>query len=197
VTINGTAVTATAIGGLLLFSGVAGKSFSGAFRNVLMGQSPQQATSANTILSQIQAQTTSAGLIGSKVGPSISANASQSAWAAAVCTSIAAPPTKANLNSMASWANHEAPWNASPPDGAQYTHNPLNTTDKTGAVGSVNSVGVAVYPNWAVGVAATAATLMNGNYPTILATLRSGKGLCGLVSSEFLTWSGSGYDRVC
>jgi hypothetical protein len=47
--INGTAVAATAFGALLLYSGIKGKSFSSALRNVLAGQSPAQAFSANPI----------------------------------------------------------------------------------------------------------------------------------------------------
>src|SRR6202453_794368 len=38
-------------GGLLLYSGVKGKSFSSAFRNLLSGKSPSTATNANTITS--------------------------------------------------------------------------------------------------------------------------------------------------
>lgn len=122
----------------------------------------------------------------------------QKAWIVAFLTAIGAPATDANINSVTAWINHEAPWNASPPDGALYTNNPLNTTEPGfGSTGTVNSVGVRIYPNAAEGLAATQAVITNGRYGDILLWLRSGKGLCGRSLSGLSVWSGGGYSQVC
>jgi hypothetical protein len=113
----------------------------------------------------------------------------------AVLIGCAAPPTTSNIQSLIHWRTRESPWNNQPPDGAQYTHNPLNTTLAYGGGVSINSVGVKKYPNAAVGVAATVKTLKG--YPGILSALRAGKGLCGVAPSEFSQWSGGGYSSVC
>lgn len=122
----------------------------------------------------------------------------QQAWITAFLASVGAPPTPANLSSVAAWINHESPWNASPPDGALYTNNPLNTTEPGfGSTGTVNAVGVRIYPSVAEGLAATQAVITNGRYGDILLYLRSGRGLCGLSLSGLSTWSGGGYSQVC
>lgn len=123
------------------------------------------------------------------------ASASQAAWARAQLRAIGIAPTRADVGSLAAWASRESPWNASPPDGAGFTRNPLNTTDQAGAVGEVNGLNVAIYPDWATGIADTARTL--AGYPGIVARLRTGQGLCGWSSVELSRWSGGGYDRVC
>jgi hypothetical protein len=126
------------------------------------------------------------------------ANASEKAFWTAVLAGIGAPPTSQNINSLTAWRTKESPWNAQPPDGALYTHNPLNTTmPGFGATGNVNSVGVKIYPTPADGVAATVATLHG--YPSILMALRSGRGLCGnpSLAGDFSKWSGGGYSSVC
>lgn len=126
------------------------------------------------------------------------ASKSQADWAKAILGGIGAPSTQANVNSLVSWFGKESSWNASPPDGALYTNNPLNTTQPGfNATGNVNSVGVKIYPTSKDGVAATVHVLLNGNYAMIVARLRQGQGLCGWSSGEFSTWSGGGYSSVC
>lgn len=106
-------------------------------------------------------------------------------------------PTPSLIRSLEAWRQHESPWNNQPPDGAEYTHNPLNTTDSNGATGSVNSVGVKIYPNWTVGIRATVATWENGFYPNINNAIKAGRPLCGdSFADEFSKWSGS-YTSVC
>ena len=122
----------------------------------------------------------------------------QKAWITAFLASIGAPATDANITSVAAWTNHEAPWNASPPDGALFTNNPLNTTEPGfGSTGNVNAVGVKIYPSVTEGLAATQAVITNGRYGDILMWLRSGKGLCGKSLSGLSVWSGGGYSQVC
>lgn len=122
----------------------------------------------------------------------------QKAWIVAFLTAIRAPATDANVNSVAAWINHESPWNASPPDGALYTNNPLNTTEPGfGSTGTVNAVGVRIYPSITEGLAATQAVITNGRYGDILLWLRSGKGLCGKQLAGLSVWSGGGYSSVC
>jgi hypothetical protein len=181
-------VALTGGGALLLYSAVKGKKWTSALRKLISGESPVEA--ANNPITG----TTLTGGEGS-TGVGAPANSSQKAVFTSLLTALLCPPTQANIQSLVSWSAKEAPWNASPPDGVEYTHNPFNTTYAKGATGEVNSVGVRIYPNWTVGLSATAATLQN--YPEIVGRLRTGKGLCGWSSGEFSTWSGGGYSSVC
>lgn len=129
---------------------------------------------------------------GNTVAPS---STSESDWIKAMLSSLGAPQTPANVNSVAAWIRHESPWNASPPDGALYTNNPLNTTLPLPGAVSFNADGVKRYPTSKIGIQATVSTLLGG-YPTIVARLKSGKGICG-ASGDFSKWSAGGYDSVC
>jgi hypothetical protein len=183
-------------GGIIAYSGLKGKGISSAARAVLTGNGPATATAADQITPATYAYGYGAGTTTNTapvVGPT---SAGETAWIVALLASIAAPPTKANINSIAGWIQHESSWNSSPPDGALYTHNPLNTTQPGfGAVGSVNSVGVKIYPTSVQGIAATVKALTNGDYGDILAALRSGKGLTGSYRG-LSTWSGGGYSSI-
>lgn len=191
--VNGPALASIGAGTLFAYAGIRGFSVPAAVQSIVSGKSPANLPQANPIASA-STGSTSAGGLGPVAAPS---SKSQAAWAAAQLAAILAPPTKANIDSLAAWSSHEAPWNASPPDGAEYTHNPLNTTLADGSVGTVNSVGVRIYPDWPTGIAAIAKTILGG-YPAILAALRSGRGLCvGGVSADFLKWSGGGYASIC
>lgn len=123
------------------------------------------------------------------------ANSSCAQWAGAILDLLGAPGTSANLGSLCTWTVKEDPWNAYGPDGAEYTHNPLNVVDPAGAIGFVNSIGVGIYPDWATGNADTV-SLLNG-FPDIVGRLKAGLGLCGWYSASFSAWSGGGYSEVC
>lgn len=188
---------------ILLWSGIRGKSWTTILRDVLTGKDPSKAPSSTPITGTPLSAFASYGMGGNtstggnaKV-PVVGTSASQKAVISAIIVGLGAPPTAANVNSMAAWQAKEAPWNALGPDGAEYTHNPWNTTLKTaGSVGVVNSVGVQIYSNWATGIAATIATLRG--YPNIVALLKSGNGLCGTTAGgDFSRWSGGGYSTVC
>lgn len=70
-----------------------------------------------------------------------------------------------NRQLLAAWAKAE---------GGTATYNPLNTTEPWPGATDYNSVGVKNYPTGAAGIAATAATLVNGHYPGIVHDLRAG-----------------------
>lgn len=123
------------------------------------------------------------------------ANSSCAQWAASILSMIGAPANGTNENSLCTWTVKEDPWNAYGPDGAEYTHNPLNVVDAAGAVGYVNSIGVGIYPDWATGNADTV-SLLDG-FPDIIGRLKAGLGLCGWYSASFSAWSGGGYSEVC
>lgn len=179
-------------GGIVIaWSGIRGKSWSSVLQALIQGRDPRSLADLNAIHGA-PAPSGSAPGPGTITGP---VSGSERAVWLAMLASMGAPPTPANVRSMVAWRTKESPWNNQPPDGAQFTHNPLNTTFDGGATGTVNSAGVKIYPNWVAGIRATVATL-NG-YPQILGRLRSGKGLCGWSSDEFLTWSGNGYSSVC
>lgn len=116
----------------------------------------------------------------------------EAGYTAAVFAALGAPDTAANASSMAAWISHETPW----PPVASW--NAMNTTLPMSGSWVFNSVGVQSYPSESEGVQATASTLLGG-YPLIVASLRSGAGLCGnpSLAGEFLTWSGGGYSEVC
>lgn len=190
-------------GAIVAISGIKGWNISHAFRDVITGKNPNtnpqpasqiQSASVGTITIGGGNTGLPTGTVGSgPIGPG------ENGFFTAVLTAIGAPATKANLLSFHNWRVRESPWNASPPDGAQYTHNPLNTTLLTsGAIGTVNSIGVRIYKSAVAGIIATARTLLGG-YPAIVSDLRKGIGLNTgnpAVASELLTWSGGGYSSV-
>jgi len=192
----------TGAGGLIAVAGLKGWGVSRAFRDVIAGKNPSthpQLTS-QIMPAQFAVGGGTQGLGGSGVGKAVTPTGpGETAWFTALLMSIAAPPTKADLASLHNWRVRESPWNALPPDGAQYTHNPLNTTQPGfGATGNVNSIGVKIYPTAVQGIAATAATLLGG-YPAIVSALRRGIGLSTgdpNVGAELLKWSGNGYSSV-
>lgn len=59
-------------------------------------------------------------------------------------------------------------------EGGTAQWNPLNTTEPWPGATEYNSAGVKNYPNGAAGIAATAATLVNGHYDGIVTDLRAG-----------------------
>lgn len=190
----------TTAGAIVVWSGIKGVGISSALRDVLSGKNPASATPANQIQATVYPATNSGGIYPTPSGkvPGLVApvSAGEKAWAVALLASVGAPPTNPNINSITSWITQETQWTATPPDGALYTNNPLNTTQPGfGAVGSVNSVGVKIYPTILQGLAATVRALTNGDYGDILAALRSGRGLVGTFHGLSI-WSGGGYDSV-
>jgi cell wall-associated NlpC family hydrolase len=59
-------------------------------------------------------------------------------------------------------------------EGGSASFNPLNTTQPSSGAGNYNSVGVKVYKSAQQGIHATAQTLLNGHYGSIVGLLRSG-----------------------
>ena len=88
-----------------------------------------------------------------------------------VLSQIGAPTSQTNLAFLAAWQPFEGGWTNN-----DANYNPLNTTQPYGASVPINSVGVQSYATYADGVAATAQTLQNGNYPNLLSWLKSGGG---------------------
>jgi hypothetical protein len=124
------------------------------------------------------------------------ADGSETAFWRAMLADLGAPATQANLASLDAWLPHEQPW----PPLARW--NPLDSILTEPGSWNFNSFGgglhVQSYPAAAEGAEADAATLAGGNYPSILAALRSGSGVCGAgFAAEFGLWSGGGYFGVC
>lgn len=193
--IDGIALGAVAAGGLFAYAGIKGYSVPHALQALIQGKPPSTGGQANPVVGS-SGSPTGAEFGGGKhiKGPT----RAQADWARSILSGIGAPFTQRNILSLTAWALREAPWNNAPPDGAEYTHNPLNTTlAGPGAIGNVNSIGVKIYDNWADGDNATVQTL--SGYPAIVAALRSGAGLCGnpSVAADFRRWSGGGYSSVC
>lgn len=188
---RGVAFGAIAAGGVLAYAGIRGYSVTQTLQQLVTGKSPvtqAQVTSVTTPAGGASGSTGGGGG-GGGVAP---AGPGEKAFFTAVCVSMLAPPSAANLHSLSAWRVKETPW---PPVAK---NNPLNTTQSMPGTTNYNSVGVKNYPTETEGVTATARTLMNGNYPAIVSALRSGRGVCGSgFASEFSTWSGGGYTSVC
>jgi hypothetical protein len=175
--INGFTVSYTAVGAIILWSGIAGTTLSATFQDLLKGQVPQ-----------------AAGENSSPAAAYITAPApGEESWIDALLTAIGAPLTAANKNSIANWINHEGTY------GTQGANNPLNTTYAPPGTQSSSFDGLAVknFATSAQGLEATVTTLTNGNYGDILMLLRSGQGLCGHNLPGLSAWSGNGYSSVC
>lgn len=196
--IDGLSLGMIAAGGVLTYAGVRGKSVPGALTALIQGQSPATAPKAAPIQQIVQVTQT-----GPATGPGLvqaapTPTSSEDSWIRSFLAAVSAPATPANISSMSAWISHEAPWNSSPPDGALYTNNPLNTTQpNSDSIGAINSVGVQRFRTLSGGLNANATVLLNGRYGDILMLLRSGQGLCGHSLQGLSTWSGGGYSSVC
>jgi hypothetical protein len=105
------------------------------------------------------------------------------------------PVTSANVTSMVAWENREGgAWSNSA------ERNPLNTAQTEPGSWAMNDIGnglgVQAFPSWREGFQANLTALFNGNYPDLIAALKSGNGLCGY-HQGFATWSGGGYPEIC
>lgn len=195
---NGMGIAAFAAGALLLYSAIEGKNFSQGLRAILSGQSPNTATTTAYPIEGTPASDfeTSDNITLDSADISTPTSTSETAWITAFLTSIGAPSTQANINSISSWIAHESVY----PGNGQNTgglYNPLNTTLAESGASNYNSVGVKNYVSEAQGLEATVATILGGDYSDIVAALRSGNGLCGQSFAGLSTWSGGGYSQVC
>jgi hypothetical protein len=196
--ISGLALAEIAAGLILAWSGIENVSIQQVVKSFISGKIPTPGPAVTYATPATSTGTDNGGADGTTntapvAGP---VNATETAWIVALLAAIAAPPTTANINSIAGWIQHESSWDSSPPDGALYTKNPLNTTEPGfGTTGVVNSDNVRIYPTLTQGLGATVAAMENGDYPDILAALRSGKGLTGTYAG-LSTWSGGGYDSI-
>lgn len=104
-------------------------------------------------------------------------------WKFRLLAAIHARGVKQNRRLLEAWARAE---------GGHAAYNPLNTTEPWPGSTEYNPVGVKNYPSGPAGVAATAATLVNGHYTGIVEDLRSGKLTAEEIvernASEFDTW---------
>lgn len=180
------------LGGIgLSWAALTGRGFLNLSRGLIHGQTPSSVPPSQQITVQEPTSQLPGGTSGGTGGATSPKGPGENAFFTAVLTTMLAPPSKANLDSLHAWRLHESTW----PPGAK--NNPLNTTQPEPGSTVFNSVSVQNYPTAIVGVMATAHTILNGRYPLIAAALRSGKGVCGNgFGSEFQTWSGE-YSSVC
>jgi hypothetical protein len=88
------------------------------------------------------------------------------AWRFRLLRAIHGSGYRANRRLLKAWARAE---------GGTARYNPLNTTEPWPGATDYNSAGVKNYPTGAAGIAATAATLVNGHYDGIVADFRRRK----------------------
>jgi hypothetical protein len=99
-------------------------------------------------------------------------------WAVAVLSNVTAPGSPTNLATLLGWtAQEKTGLHPAPPIGpwAIQWSNPLNTTQPWPGAIDVNSAGVKQYRNLTDGAGATVATLTNGLYPDIIASLQQSR----------------------
>ena len=86
-------------------------------------------------------------------------------WRFRLLHAIGARGVRENRRLLAAWSRAE---------GGSARWNPLNTTQSWPGASLYNAAGVKNYPNPASGIAATAATLLNGRYDGLVGDLRNG-----------------------
>lgn len=193
--VSGFAVAYTALGGLLVYSGIKGTSLTATFTGLTHGtldSTPEASATAAEPGAEnanaIEAVTGSGNT--PQAGVSLPSSVPEQTWVAGFLQALGAPQTPANTASITDWIAHEGPY------GSQGENNPLNTTQP--ATGSTSFDGLAVqnYPSPDEGLNATVATVENGSYPHILMQLKAGSGLRSGAEDDLLTWSGGGYSSV-
>jgi len=182
------------VGALFLYAAVKGKSVLSTTQAAIKGNSPTTGTNLPETQPSSNAipNAESSAFTGTAPVPT---NSSETAFFTAVLVGIGAPPTSANLSSMAHWAQHESIWPGGPGKGG--TYNPFNTTLGMPGATNYNSVGVKNYTSATEGVAGTVATLLGSGYSDVVSAFRSGQGLCGRSFAGLSRWSGGGYSSVC
>jgi hypothetical protein len=124
--------------------------------------------------------------------------ATPDAFWAQVLVDMGAPITQSNIEALRAWSEHE---------GGGGNWNPLNTTRPEPGSTFFNHLssgtGVQNYPSAAVGAKATADSINNGLYPSIVAAFKSGNAFGALVSggkgpigAQLRKWSGGAYNNV-
>jgi hypothetical protein len=126
--------------------------------------------------------------------PAVGSGGGSNSFWTMVLQDMDAPVTPANIEGLQAWSERE---------GGGGAWNPLNTTRPAAGSTKFNSVGVQNYPNATVGAQATADSIKNGRYPSIVAAFMSGNALTMLVSGgqgpigqQLRVWSGGGYNNV-
>ena len=102
-------------------------------------------------------------------------------WRFRLLRAVHAKGASANRQLLGAWAKAE---------GGTARYNPLNTTEPWPGATDYNSAGVRNYPTGAAGIAATAATLVNGHYPGIVHDLRAG----GFTAAQMVERNGPQFD---
>jgi hypothetical protein len=124
----------------------------------------------------------------------------QKAWSEAILTALGDPLTSENIISIGYWMQNEA---GSPPSGLVGENNPINVSEPGYGGVPIQDDGNGInylmsYPTVTDGVAAIAAYLNSGSYPTLLADLKSGIGLMTdpNLASDISEFSGDHYSTI-
>jgi hypothetical protein len=122
-----------------------------------------------------------------KNAPVVGGNAKETQFATDLLTRINAPVTDSNIAAMTTWMKFEGGGGGKSTGLGvnSATFNPLNTTLKTsGSTGSLaNTPGVQRYASYDAGLSATAQTLQNGLYGSVLDALKQGTSTSAVLSA--------------
>ena len=123
-------------------------------------------------------------LKGNKSSDSSYGTASRVEFAQGVLKQIQAPTSQKNIAFMLAWMDQE---------NTKASFNPLATTKRSGDAQSFNRANVKNYRSMEEGIQATASTIANGRYNTILSSLQANRPEDSYAaSSEWHTWTGEG-----
>lgn len=192
--LDGLAIGMIGAGAMLAYAGFKGYSIPHALQAFVQGKPPSGPPQY-----PVAGGGGAAGSTAASAGGSIPVSGpGETTWITTFLLALGAPPTKANIDSVTAWIAKEDPWDGNPPDGALYTHNPLNVEGGWGVIGGVQGApAVSIYKDAATGMANTVARLRQPFAADILAALRTGRGLCGQSLAGLSAWSGGGYSSVC
>ena len=175
--INGFSLAYTAVGGVVLWSGIKGEKISDTFRGLLSGKPPaggQEPIAGTSGTGGPPAAAIAGGAIATGVADVLAAD--ETGFQTMMLKDLGAPVTQANLSSLHAWFLHEEP--SFPPPNAW---NPLNIENGVG--------GFDQYGSAAEGSRASAGFIVANGYGCIRMNLLSGRGVCGgQCASDFLRW---------
>ncbi len=130
--------------------------------------------------------TSTAGSVLPRAATTSNITASRTQFAHDLLAKLGMPDTAENVRAIKAWAQAE---------GTDAGFNPLATTRRAAGTTDFNSVGVKNYPSYTDGVQATADTLRNGLYGTILDALSQGTSAQNVAQAIASSRWGTG-DRV-
>jgi peptidoglycan DL-endopeptidase CwlO len=153
------------------------------------GSSTVMSSAGGSVGGSTTTATTGSTAIVGGAGGSIS---SPTGFSKAILAGLGLAATAADVGSLNAWQQQEGQWGAKGVYNAMQMHDPLNTNLPEKGGHSLN--GTWFYPDWATGVAATVATIKQGNMANIYKALQANDNLASFsAAAESTPWAASAY----